>query len=390
MDTFTDHPAGIDFTQSESQQMVEQMARDFAERNIKPNVMEWDEAQYFPVELFKKLGELGMMGVLVPEQYGGSGFGYLEYVTVIREIARVCGSIGLSVAAHNSLCTGHILAFANEEQKQRWLPKLATAEWIGAWGLTEANTGSDALNMATTAVLDGDYYVINGSKNWITHGKSSNVAVVMVRTGEKDKSNGISALVIEKGTPGFTHGKKENKLGMRASETTELIFDNCHVPKENMLGAEGEGFKQAMQVLDGGRISIAALSLGIAKGAFDAAVAYSKERKQFGQAIANFQGISFKLADMATEIVAAELLVMQAADLKNRHQPVTKQAAMAKYYASEVAVRTATEAVQIFGGYGYTKDFPVEKFYRDAKLCTIGEGTSEIQKIIISREVLRG
>jgi len=390
MDAFTDHPAGIDFARSENQQMVEQMARDFAERNIKPYVMEWDEAQYFPVELFKQLGELGMMGVLVPEQYGGSGFGYLEYVTVIREIARVCGSIGLSVAAHNSLCTGHILAFANEEQKQRWLPKLATAEWIGAWGLTEANTGSDALNMATTAVLDGDHYVVNGSKNWITHGKSSNVAVVMVRTGEKYKSNGISALVIEKGTPGFTHGKKENKLGMRASETTELIFDNCRVPKVNLLGAEGEGFKQAMQVLDGGRISIAALSLGIAKGAFDAAVAYSKERKQFGQAIANFQGIAFKLADMATEIDAAEMLVMQAADLKNRHQPVTRQAAMAKYYASEVAVRTATEAVQIFGGYGYTKDFPVEKFYRDAKLCTIGEGTSEIQKIVISREVLRG
>ncbi|MGN6178650.1 MAG: acyl-CoA dehydrogenase [Mucilaginibacter sp.] len=390
MDAFTDQPAGIDFSSSENQQMVEQMARDFAERNIKPHVMEWDEAQYFPVELFKQLGELGMMGVLVPEQYGGSGFGYLEYVTVIREIARVCGSIGLSVAAHNSLCTGHILAFANEEQKQRWLPKLATAEWIGAWGLTEANTGSDALNMATTATLDGDHYVVNGSKNWITHGKSSNVAVVMVRTGEKGRSNGISALVIEKGTPGFTHGKKENKLGMRASETTELIFDNCRVSKENLLGAEGEGFKQAMQVLDGGRISIAALSLGIAKGAFDAAVAYSKERKQFGQAIANFQGISFKLADMATEIAAAELLVMQAADLKNRHQPVTRQAAMAKYYASEVAVRTATEAVQIFGGYGYTKDFPVEKFYRDAKLCTIGEGTSEIQKIVISREVLRG
>lgn len=386
----TDNHTGIDFSQSENQQMVEQMARDFAERNIKPHIMEWDEAQYFPVELFKQLGELGMMGVMVPEQYGGSGFGYTEYVTVIREIARVCGSIGLSVAAHNSLCTGHILAFANEQQKQKWLPKLATAEWIGAWGLTEANTGSDALNMSTTAVADGDHYIVNGAKNWITHGKSGNVAVVMVRTGEKGDSHGISALVIEKGTAGFTHGKKENKLGMRASETTELIFDNCRVPKENLLGAEGEGFKQAMKVLDGGRISIAALSLGIAKGAFDAAVAYSKERKQFGQAISNFQGISFKLADMATEIEAAELLVMQAADLKNRHQPVTKQAAMAKYYASEVAVRTATEAVQIFGGYGYTKDFPVEKFYRDAKLCTIGEGTSEIQKIVISREVLRG
>src|SRR6201996_6648635 len=319
----TDHPAGIDFAQSENEQMVEQMARDFAERKIRPHVMEWDEAQHFPIELFKQLGELGMMGVLVPEQYGGSGFGYLEYVTVIREIARVCGSIGLSVAAHNSLCTGHILTFANEEQKQRWLPKLATCEWLGAWGLTEANTGSDALHMATTAVSDGDHYIVNGSKNWITHGKSSNVAVVMVRTGEVGDSKGISALVIEKGTPGFTHGKKENKLGMRASETTELIFDNCRVPKENLLGAEGDGFKQAMKILDGGRISIAALSLGIAKGAYLAEVAYSKERHQFGQPISNFQGIAFKLADMATQIEAAELLVMQAADLKNRHQPVT-------------------------------------------------------------------
>ncbi|MDO3642501.1 acyl-CoA dehydrogenase [Mucilaginibacter sp. L3T2-6] len=385
----TDSPAGFNLTIDDNQKMIGQMARDFAEKHIRPHVMEWDETQHFPVDLFKQLGELGMMSVFVPEEYGGSGFGYFEYVTVISEIARVCGAIGLSVAAHNSLCTGHILAFGNEQQKQRWLPKLATAEWIGAWGLTEANTGSDAMGMNTTAILDGDYYIVNGSKNWITHGKSGNVAVVMVRTGEKGDSKGISALVIEKGTPGFTHGKKENKLGMRASETTELIFDNCRVPKENLLGLEGEGFKQAMKVLDGGRISIAALALGIAKGAFEAAVAYSKERKQFGQAISNFQGISFKLADMATEIEAAELLIMQAADLKNRRQPVTKQSAMAKYYASEVAVRTATEAVQIFGGYGYTKDFPVEKYYRDAKLCTIGEGTSEIQKIVISREVLK-
>ncbi|MGZ3874166.1 MAG: acyl-CoA dehydrogenase [Mucilaginibacter sp.] len=384
-----DIPAGYDFSTNDNQIMIGRMARDFAEKHIRPFVMEWDEAQHFPVELFKQLGELGMMSVFVPEQYGGSGFGYFEYVTVIVEIARVCGSIGLSVAAHNSLCTGHILAFGNEEQKQRWLPKLATAEWLGAWGLTEANTGSDAMGMNTTAVLDGDYYVVNGSKNWITHGKSGDVAVVMVRTGEKGDSKGISALVIEKGTPGFTHGKKENKLGMRASETTELIFDNCRVPKANLLGNEGDGFKQAMKVLDGGRISIAALSLGIAKGAFEAALAYSKDRKQFGQPISSFQGIAFKLADMATEIEAAELLIMQAADLKNRHQPVTKQSAMAKYYASEVAVRTATEAVQIFGGYGYTKDFPVEKYYRDAKLCTIGEGTSEIQKIVISREILR-
>jgi alkylation response protein AidB-like acyl-CoA dehydrogenase len=390
MDSTYKTDTGLDFSFSENQQMVEQMAKDFAEKHIKPHVMEWDEEQYFPRELFNKLGELGMLSVFVPEEYGGSGFGYFEYVTVIQEVAKVCGSIGLSVAAHNSLCTGHILNFASEEQKQKWLPKLATGEWLGAWGLTEANTGSDAMRMTTTAVLDDDHYVINGAKNWITHGRSSGVAVVMARTGEVGSSKGISAFVVERGTPGFNAGKKENKLGMRASETTEMIFDNCRIPKENLLGNEGEGFKQAMKVLDGGRISIAALSLGIAKGAFEAAVAYSKERHQFGQPISNFQGISFKLADMATQIEAAEMLVMQAADLKNRHQPVTKQAAMAKYYASEVAVKVATEAVQIFGGYGYTKDFPVEKYYRDAKLCTIGEGTSEIQKIVIAREALRG
>lgn len=380
---------GISFNETENSTMIKSMVRDFAERNIRKNVMEWDEAQHFPVPLFKELGQIGLMGVLVPEVYGGSGFGYQEYVDVIVEIAKVCGSIGLSVAAHNSLCTGHILTFGNEEQKAKWLPKLATAEWIGAWGLTEANTGSDALRMRTTAVLDGDHYIINGAKNWITHGKSADVAVVMVRTGEAGSSKGISAIVVERGTPGFTAGKKENKLGMRASETTEMIFDNCRVPKENLLGAEGDGFKQAMKILDGGRISIAALSLGIAKGAYEAALAYAQERQQFGQPIANFQGISFKLADMATEIEAAELLIRQASDLKNRHQPVSKESAMAKYYASEVAVRCATEAVQIFGGYGYTKDFPVEKFYRDAKLCTIGEGTSEIQKIVIAREIMK-
>lgn len=380
---------GMNFNLTENQTMIIAMVRDFAEKHIRPHVMEWDESQTFPIETFKKLGELGLMGVLVPEEYGGSGLGYFEYVSVISEISKVCGSIGLSVAAHNSLCTGHIMAFGNEEQKRRWLPKLASAEWIGAWGLTEANTGSDAMGMNTTAVLNGDHYVVNGSKNWITHGKSGDVAVVMVRTGEKGDSKGISALVIEKGTPGFTHGKKENKLGMRASETTELIFDNCKVPKENLLGNEGEGFKQAMYILDGGRISIAALSLGMAKGALTAAINYSKERYQFGQPISSFQGISFKIADMATEVEAAELLIMQAADLKNRGQNVTKQSAMAKYYASEVCVRTATEAVQIFGGYGYTKDFPVEKFYRDSKLCTIGEGTSEIQKMVISREILK-
>ncbi|WP_316807062.1 acyl-CoA dehydrogenase family protein [Pedobacter agri] len=378
----------FNFSETETQQSVKAMVRDFAERNIRPNIMEWDEAQHFPVALFKQLGELGLMGVLVPEEYGGSGLGYQEYVDVIVEVARVCGSIGLSLAAHNSLCTGHILAFANEEQKQRWLPKLASAEWIGAWGLTEANTGSDALRMMTTAVEDGDDYIINGAKNWITHGKSGDIAVVMVRTGEQGSSKGISAIVVERGTPGFSAGKKENKLGMRASETTEMIFDNCRVPKANLLGNVGEGFKQAMKVLDGGRISIAALALGIAKGAFDAAVSYSKQRQQFGQPISSFQAISFKLADMATEIEAAELLIRQAADLKNRHLPMTKESAMAKYFASEVSVKVATEAVQIFGGYGYTKDFPVEKFYRDSKLCTIGEGTSEIQKIVIAREIL--
>lgn len=387
--TLAPEQGGINFYLSENQQMVIDMVRNFAEKHIRPHVMEWDEDQTFPVETFKKLGELGLMGVLVPEEYGGSGLGYQEYVHVISEISKVCGSIGLSVAAHNSLCTGHILAFGNDEQKKRWLPKLATAEWIGSWGLTEANTGSDAMGMNTTAVLDGDHYVVNGSKNWITHGKSGNVAVVMVRTGDKGDSKGISAIVIEKGTPGFTHGKKENKLGMRASETTELIFDNCRVPKDNLLGMEGEGFKQAMYILDGGRISIAALSLGMAKGALKASVEYSKQRFQFGQPISNFQGISFKIADMATEIEAAELLIMSAADLKNQGKSVTKQSAMAKYFASEVCVRTATEAVQIFGGYGYTKDFPVEKFYRDSKLCTIGEGTSEIQKIVIAREIMR-
>lgn len=387
--TLAPEQGGINFHLSENQQMVINMVRDFAEKHIRPHVMEWDEAQTFPIETFKKLGELGLMGVLVPEEYGGSGLGYQEYVHVISEISKVCGSIGLSVAAHNSLCTGHILAFASDEQKRRWLPKLASAEWIGSWGLTEANTGSDAMGMNTTAVLDGDQYVVNGSKNWITHGKSGDVAVVMVRTGEKGDSKGISAIVIEKGTPGFTPGKKENKLGMRASETTELIFDNVRVPRENLLGNVGEGFKQAMYVLDGGRISIAALSLGMAKGALKAAVEYSKQRFQFGQPISNFQGISFKIADMATEIEAAELLIMSAADLRNQGKNVTKQSAMAKYFASEVCVRTATEAVQIFGGYGYTKDFPVEKFYRDSKLCTIGEGTSEIQKIVIAREIMR-
>jgi len=373
---------------TENQRMIAQMVQDFGEREIRPHFMEWDEDQYFPIETMKKMGELGLLGVFVPEEYGGSGFGYYEYYTAVSEIAKICGSLGLSVAAHNSLCTGHILAFGSEEQKKKWLPKLATGEWIGAWGLTESNTGSDALRMKTTAVKDGNEWVINGTKNWITHGISGDVAVVLVRTGELLDSRGITAFVVERGTPGFKAGKKENKMGMRASETAELVFEDCRVPEENVLGNLGEGFIQAMKVLDGGRISIAALSLGIAKGAYEAALKYSKEREQFGKPISSFQAIAFKLADMATEIEAAELLTLQAADLKNRKQEMTKESAMAKYYASEVAVRVANEAVQIFGGYGYTKDFPVEKFYRDSKLCTIGEGTSEIQKLVISRKIL--
>jgi alkylation response protein AidB-like acyl-CoA dehydrogenase len=379
----------MNFDKNENQKMIAQMVRDFAEKEIKPYFMDWDESQEFPIEVFKKLGELGLMGVFVPESYGGSGFGYFEYITAIEEVAKVCGSIGLSVAAHNSLCTGHIYYHGSEEQKRKYLPKLATAEWIGAWGLTETGTGSDSGRMNTTAVLDGDHWVLNGSKNFITHGKSGNVAVVMARTGEKGTPNNASAFIVEMGTPGFSAGKKENKLGMRASETCELIFDNCRIPKDNIIGEVGHGFKQAMQVLDGGRISIGALSLGIAKGAYEAAVQYAKEREQFGQSISKFQAIGFKLADMATEIEAAELLLYQAAYLKNNKKPMTKESAMAKYYASEVACKVANEAVQIFGGYGYTKDFPVEKFYRDAKLCTIGEGTSEIQKLVISREILK-
>lgn len=380
----------MEFSKDELTQQVASTARDFALQYIKPHVMEWDESQQFPQHIFKELGKLGLMGIMVPEEYGGSGLSYIEYVTVIQEIARVCGSIGLSLAAHNSLCTGHILAFGNEEQKRKYLPGLASAQWLGAWGLTEANTGSDAGNMRCTAVKEGNEWVLNGTKCWITHGRSGDIAVVVARTGEPRAKNNATAFVVERGTPGFSGGKKENKLGMRASETAEMIFDNCHIPDANRLGNIGDGFKQALKVLDGGRISIAALSLGIAKGALDAAVQYSKERHQFDQPISNFQGISFKLADMATEIAAAELLTMQAADMKNKKLPMTKEAAMAKYYASEVAVRTATEAVQIFGGYGYTKDFPVEKFYRDSKLCTIGEGTSEIQKVVIAREVLKG
>lgn len=385
MDTMTMNPAAA----TETLDMIRDMVRDFGAKHITPYREAWDDDQHFPVDVMKGLGELGLMGVLVPEDLNGSGFGYNEYVTAIVELAKVDPSIALSMAAHNSLCTNHILMFGSEEQKRRWIPKLATAEWIGAWGLTEPNTGSDAGNMRTVAVEDGDHWVLNGAKNFITHGKSGDVAVVIARTGEVGDSHGMTAFVIEKGTPGFEAGRKESKLGMRLSETTELIFTDCRVPKENILGKVGDGFIQAMKILDGGRISIAALSLGIAEGAFEHAVAYAKERNQFNRPISKFQAIGFKLADMATEIEAAKLLTFQAAKLKNEGKPVNRESAMAKYYASEVSVKVATEAIQIFGGYGYTKDYPVEKYYRDAKLCTIGEGTSEIQKLVISRAILK-
>lgn len=381
--------SSMGFDYSETQKMVAASAREFAEQYIRPHIMEWDEAQTFPVEVFKKAGEMGFMGIFVPESLGGSGLGYHEYVAIVEEISKVDPSIGLSVAAHNSLCTNHILSFGNEDQKEKWIPKLATAEYIGAWGLTEHNTGSDAGGMATTAKQDGDGWVLNGSKNFITHGKSGDIAVVVARTGEKGDSRGMTAFVVEKGTKGFTSGKKEDKLGMRASETAELVFSNCRIPDANRLGEVGDGFIQAMKILDGGRISIGALALGIAKGAYEAALKYSKERHQFGKPISAFQGISFKLADMATEIEASELLLHKAAFLKNEGRPVTKVSAMAKMYASEVCVKVANEAVQIHGGYGYTKDFPVEKFYRDSKLCTIGEGTTEIQKVVIAKNILK-
>lgn len=375
---------------TEHLKIIRESVRSFAEQHIRPKMMEWDESQHFPKDLFLKLGQQGFLGVLVPQEYGGSGFGYQEYITVIEEIAKVCGSIGLSVAAHNSLCSGHILSFGNEEQKQKYLTKLASGQWLGAWGLTEPNTGSDAIRMKCVAHQDGDYWSINGTKTWITHGISSDVSVVIARTGELLDSRGMTAFIVERNTAGLAAGKKENKLGMRASETAEMIFDNCRVHKSMILGEVGEGFIQSMKVLDGGRISIAALALGIAKGAYEASVKYANEREQFGQTIGKFQGIAFKLADMATKIEAAELLTRQAGKMKDLKMHMTKQAAMAKYYASEVSVSVSTDAVQIFGGYGYTKDFPVEKYYRDSKLCTIGEGTSEIQKLVISREALKG
>lgn len=378
----------MDFNFSDNQKLIFETISEFSNREIKSQLMDWDERQYFPIEIFKKLGELGMLGVLVPEKYGGSGFGYDDYVVVVSELAKVCGSISLSVAAHNSLCVGHILKFGTEEQKTKWLPKLCSGDYLGAWALTETGTGSDALRMSTTAVKKGDKWVINGSKNWITHGISSDVIVVMTRTREKGDSRGISAFIVDRKNPGVRSGKKENKLGMRASETAEVIFENCEVDEASLLGSEGDGFIQAMKILDGGRISIAALSLGIAKGAYLASLKYSKEREQFGKPISAFQAIAFKLADMYTDIQASEMLIYRACQLITNNKPVTKASAMAKYYASEACVRIATEAVQIYGGYGYTKDFPVEKYYRDSKLCTIGEGTSEIQKIVISKHLV--
>ncbi|MEQ8584098.1 MAG: acyl-CoA dehydrogenase family protein [Marinoscillum sp.] len=375
--------------EEENRAMISEMIRDFGAKEIEPFKMEWDESQEFPRALFHKLGELGLMGVFIPHEYGGSGFGYHEYVTAIIELSKIDGSIGLSMAAHNSLCTGHIYQHANEAQKAKYLPLLASGEWLGAWGLTEPNTGSDAGNMKTVAIREGDEWVLNGAKNFITHGISSDVAVVIARTGEAGASRNASAFIVERGTPGFSGGRKENKLGMRCSETAEMIFDNCRIPAANLIGEVGDGFVQSLKVLDGGRISIAALSCGIAEGALNVAVKYSKEREQFGKPISSFQGISFKIAEMATKLEAAKLLTHQAAELKNKGKSVTKAGAMAKLYASEISVELANEAVQIFGGYGYTKDYPAEKYYRDAKLCTIGEGTSEIQKLVISREVLR-
>lgn len=377
------------FEYNENQEMIAQMVRDFAEKEIRPNYKKWDAEEHFPVDVMKKMGELGLLGIFIPEEYGGAGFGYFEYATALMELGKVCGGIGLSVAAHNSLCTGHIYYHGSEEQKKKYLPKLASGEWIGAWGLTEANTGSDAMRMKCTAVKEGNEWVINGSKNWITHGLTGDIAVILIRTGDLLDSNGITAFIIEKGTPGYSAVKIKEKLGVRASETAELIFDNVRIPEANVIGQVGMGFKQAMQILDGGRISIAALSCGIARGAYEASLKYAKEREQFGQPIANFQAIGFKLADMATEVKAAELLTFQAADLKNKKQSVTKQGAYAKYFASEIAVKCGNEAVQIMGGYGYTKEYPAEKFLRDSKLMTIGEGTSEIQKLVISREILK-
>jgi alkylation response protein AidB-like acyl-CoA dehydrogenase len=385
----TEIQSGPSFELGETHKLISASARDFAQQYIAPHVMDWDERQFFPKELLHQAGDMGFMGILVPETYGGAGLGYFEYTAIIEEISKVDPSIGLSIAAHNSLCTNHILSFGDEEQKQRWLPKLASGEWIGAWGLTEHNTGSDAGGMNSTAVQDGDGWIINGTKNFITHGSSGDIAVIIVRTGEKGDSRGMTAFVVERGTPGFYAGKKENKLGLRASETAELVFDQCRIPDANRLGPVGDGFIQSMKILDGGRISIAALSLGIARGAYEASLKYSSERVQFGKPINAFQGISFKLAQMATDIEASELLMHKACYEKNMGRRMTKISAMCKLFASETCVRVANEAVQVFGGYGYSKDFPVEKYLRDSKLCTIGEGTSEIQKVVIAKQILK-
>lgn len=371
----------------EQMELIRESARLFAETYIRPHLMDWDEQQTFPVDLFKRMGEYGFMGALVPEKYQGAGMNYQEYITIIDEVAQVCGSIGLSLAAHNSLCTNHILSFASEEQKVRYLPKLATAEWIGAWGLTETESGSDAGGLSTTARDEGDYFILNGSKTFITHAISADVSVVMARTGDKGAKRGVTAFILEKGLPGFSAGKKIDKLGMRASETASLFFDECRVPKSQVIGEVGDGFRQALKLLDGGRISIAALSLGIARGAYLAALKYANEREQFNQKIYDFQSVAFELADMATQIEAAELLIRQAGSLKDQNKKATKMGAMAKLFASETAVKVSNDGVQIFGGYGFTKDYPAEKYFRDAKLCTIGEGTSAIQRMVISREI---
>ena len=379
----------MNFDYSQDQLMIQQMTQDFAKKEILPNINVWDEKQYFPIELFKKAGKQGLMGVLVPEKFGGSGLGYEEYILVIKEISKVCGAIGLSLAAHNSLCLNHLLKFGNENQKNKWLPKLSSGQWIGAWGLTEPNTGSDAMRMKCVAEQDGDYWVINGSKNFITHGISGDIIVVIVRTGDLLDSHGMTAFAVERGTKGFLSGKKENKLGMRASETAEVIFDNCRVHKDNIIGNIGEGFIQSMKILDGGRISIGAMALGMAEGALEASISYSKEREQFGKPISKFQGISFKLAEMATEIEASKMLLYKAASkMLSNSKDTNYHSAIAKFKSSEVAVSVSNDAVQIFGGYGYSKEYPVEKFYRDSKLSTIGEGTSEIQKLVISRALL--
>ena len=379
----------MNFELSEEQRQIKASVREFAEAEIAPHVMEWDEAQHFPIELKPKLAELGLMGVLFPEQYGGAAMGYVEYATIIEELSRVDGSVGISIAAHNSLCSNHVYQYGTEAQRQKYLVPLARGEHLGAWGLTEPGAGSDASGTRTTAVRSGDEWIVNGSKNFITHAIHADTCVAFAATDRSKQSKGITAFVFEKGMKGFTPSKKENKLGLRASETASVVFEDCHVPDENRLGEEGQGFVNAMEILDGGRISIAALAVGIAQGAYESAVRYSGERQQFGKPIREFQAIQFKLADMATQIDAARLLMYRAAWAKDQGKKTTKESSMAKLFASEMSVHVCEEAIQIHGGYGYTKDYPAEKYWRDSKLCTIGEGTSEIQRIIIAREILR-